>query len=621
MKHFLALCTAVVLTGAIGVAAAPGPQGKADAAKQARIEKQAAEKRLKEANLWVERTLKKMTLDEKIGQLLFPSFGAAFLSKDSEEYERLVHLVRDLKVGGFHVFGSGEPLPQVLLNPVWGSGGGARKGEPYAAAVLINALQAQSAVPLLTSADFEGGAAYILQGATRLPRAMAIGATRDPQLAFKAGEVSAREARAVGVHVDFYPVVDVNNNPRNPIINIRSFGEDPALVSEMATAYVRGIQAAGAFATAKHFPGHGDTAVDSHLGLPVIAHPRERLDRIELAPFKATIDAGVDAVMSSHIVLPALDPTPGIPATLSRPILTGLLRDEMKFNGLIFTDSMSMYAISKNFPVDKAAAMAVKAGADFVLHSPDDDLAFKGIKAAVAAGEISEAQITASAERILRAKAKLGLHANRMTDLAKTADTFGGRAHAAVAQEINDRAVTLIKDERKIVPLKAGRDANVLYLSVIDYASGWREGVPSRAIIPELKQRWPNLTAIEITDRTTPSEYELIRAVAKRADVIVAGVFVRIASYSGRMDLSATQAQLLESLSAGEKPFAAVLFGNPYVATFLPKLPAVLLTYEFSDFSERAAVKALAGEIPIGGRLPIALPGMFPVGHGLTPGR
>ena len=587
-------------------------------AKQAKLEKQAAEKRLKDADLWVTRTLAKMTLDEKIGQLIFTSFNAAYMSTDSDEFERLRHLVRDLKVGGIHVFGSAEALPQVMLNPVWGGGPASRKGDPYAAATTLNRLQSESEIPLLTSGDFEGGAAYILNGATRLPRAMVIGATGDEQMAFKAGVVAATEARAVGVNIDFYPVVDVNNNPRNPIINLRSFGEDPAFVSKMAVAYIKGIQSTGAFATAKHFPGHGDTNVDTHLGLAVINHPRERLDQVELVPFKAAIAAGVDAVMSSHIVLPSLDPTPGIPATLSRPILTGLLRNELKFNGLIFTDSMTMDAISKMFSHDKAAAMAVKAGVDFVLHSPDDDAAFKGIKAAVAAGEVDESQINASVERILRAKARLGLHLNRQVDVAAIAEKFGTRANAQVAQEINDRGLTLIKDERNQVPLAVPRDANLVYLSVLDYASGWREGIPSRTIVPELKKRWPNLTTVEVTDRTTASEYELIRALTRRADAVVAGVFVRIASFSGRMDLSQPQIALLDSVAAQNKPFVTVCFGNPYTATFLPKLPAVLLGYEFSDFTERAAAKALAGEIPIGGRLPVSLPGMFPVGHGLT---
>ena len=325
----LALLLALVLPTTLVVLAA-GPAGQAPSAKEARLEKQAAEKRLKDADLWVTRTLAKMTLDEKIGQLIFTSFNAAYMSTDGDEFERLRHLVRDLKVGGIHVFGSAEALPQVMLNPVWGGGPASRKGDPYAAATTLNRLQSESAIPLLTSGDFEGGAAYILNGATRLPRAMVIGATGDEQMAFKAGVVAATEARAVGVNIDFYPVVDVNNNARNPIINLRPFGEDPAFVSTMAVAYIKGIQSTGAFATAKHFPGHGDTNVDTHLGLAVINHPRERLDQVELVPFKAAIAAGVDAVMSSHIVLPALDPTPGIPATLSRPILTGLLRNELE---------------------------------------------------------------------------------------------------------------------------------------------------------------------------------------------------------------------------------------------------------------------------------------------------
>jgi len=311
--------------------------------------------------------------------------------------------------------------------------------------------------------------------------------------------------------------------------------------------------------------------------------------------------------------------TPNLVCQPSRSsILTGLLRNELKFNGLIFTDSMTMDAISKMFSHDKAAAMAVKAGVDFVLHSPDDDAAFRGIKAAVAAGEISESQVNASVERILRAKTRLGLHVNRQVDVAAIADRFGTRANAQVAQEINDKGVTLIKDERNQVPLPTPRDANVLYLSVLDYASGWREAIPSRTMIPELRKRWPNLTAIEVTDRTTASEYELIRALARRADAVIAGVFVRIASYSGRMDLSQPQIALLDSVAAQDKPFVTVCFGNPYTATFLPKVPAVLIGYEFSDFTERAAAKAVAGEIPIGGKLPISLPGMFPIGHGLT---
>jgi len=579
------------------------------------------------ASQWVEQTLKRLTLDEKIGQLLVTSLNATFTSVDSDAYARLRHLVRDVKVGGIHVFGATEPMPALMLNPTYGASGGAsRKGDPYVAAALLNRLQREADLPLLTTADFEGGVGYMLTGATRLPRAMAIGATRDTELAYRAGRVSAEEGRALGVAVDFYPIVDVNNNARNPIINIRSFGEDVQLVSDMARAYIRGVGDGGMTPTAKHFPGHGDTAVDTHLGLAVIEHPRSHLEQVELPPFRAAISAGVGAVMSSHIALPALDSAkvPGAaqplptPATLSRPILTGLLRDEMKFDGLIYTDSMSMLAISENVPPDRAAALAVAAGADQVLHSPDDDAAFRGIKAAVAAGEISEAQITRSVERILIAKARLGLHANREVDLAAIDAKLGTREHQRVADDLDARAITLIKDDRNQVPLKAPATANVLYLSVIDYASGWREGAPSRTFLPELKKRWPGVTGLELSDRMTADQADLVRSLARRADVIIVSVFVRIASYSGRMDLSERQVALLGELASVNKPYIAVLFGNPYTATFLTKLPAVLLTYEAFDGIELAAVRALAGEAPINGKLPITLPGSFPIGHGLT---
>jgi beta-N-acetylhexosaminidase len=576
----------------------------------------------KAAERWVQDTLRRMTLDEKVGQLVVPSIDAVVTSTDSDVYERAVHLVRDLKVGAIHVFGGAEAVPAELLNPNYGrSGSTDRKGNPLAAATLLNRLQLASSVPLLTTADFEGGAGYILSGTTRLPRAMAIAATRDPALAYQAGEVSAIEAHAVGVTVDFYPIFDVNNNPRNPIINIRSFGEDVGLVSEMATAYLRGIQAGGVLATAKHFPGHGDTAVDTHLGLATIDHSREHLDQLELAPFRAAISAGVDAIMSAHIILPALDPTPGLPATLSRPILTGLLRDEMHFDGLIFTDSMAMHAITTNFGNGQAAALAVKAGADLVLQPPDAEAAVRAIKAAVESGEIGRDQVDRSVERILRAKARLGLQASRVVDVNAVETKVGGRAHEAVNARICERAITLLKDDRGQVPLRVPREANILYLSVLDYPSGWREGVPSRTFVPALKQRWPNVTAIEVSDRTTPAELDLVRVVARHADAVVASVFVRIASYSGRMDLSAPAVSLLEALAADEeRPMVTVIFGNPYTALALPKLPAQLLTYEFSDAMETAAVRALAGEIAIGGKLPITLPGMFPFGHGLARG-
>ena len=267
------------------------------------------------ATRWVRSTLEGMTLDQKVGQLIMPSFRSTFLSSDSAVYDELASRVHEHHVGGFLLFGGREPAPDVLLNPGYSR---SVPGQPVAAASITNRLQAISALPLLNSADFEAGVGFRISGATTFPRAMAFGAAGDDRLAFEPGRITALEARALGIHVNFAPVADVNNNPRNPVINTRSFGEDPAMVARLAAAYVRGLTDGGMIATVKHFPGHGDTDVDSHLGLPLIAHPRARLDRIELPPFRAGIDAGAGAVMTSHIELPGLEPDPERPATFSR---------------------------------------------------------------------------------------------------------------------------------------------------------------------------------------------------------------------------------------------------------------------------------------------------------------
>jgi beta-N-acetylhexosaminidase len=570
------------------------------------------------AEKWVQTTLARMSIEQKVGQLLVSSFQSSYLSTESDGFNQLVKAVHEHHVGGFHVFGASELAPPVLLNPAYGT---VTLGQPLEAASTLNRLQAIAAVPLLNTADFEAGVGFRIAGATSFPRAMAFGAARDEPLAFEAGRVTGREARALGVHVNFAPVVDVNNNPRNPVINTRSFGEDPALVGRMASAYIRGLRDAGVIATLKHFPGHGDTDVDSHLGLPVIKHPRERLEAIELPPFKAGIAAGADAIMTGHIEMPAFDPTPATPTTLSQPIVTGVLRKELAFGGLIYTDSMEMQGVTKMYDAGEAAVRAIVAGNDVVLHSPDDGAAFAGIRDAVRSGRIPRAQVDASVERILRAKARAGLHRTRTVSLDAIPAVVGARAHQTVADAVSERSITLIKDARSHVPLTIPRESQVLYLSVLDYPSGWRIAAPSRTFIPELRKRWPNVTAIELSDRTDVGEIELVRAMVPRFDAVVASVFVRTASASGRLDLAAPLQRLLQDVARATavsgRPFVTTLFGNPYVAMFLPDLPAVLLTYDFYDRAEASAVRALAGEAAIAGRLPITLPGMFEAGFGL----
>ena len=572
-----------------------------------------------EARHWVNDTLGRMTLDEKIGQLIVPSFFSEYTSSDSETYDHLAKLIHEHHVGGMLVFGTREPRPDVLLNRAYSRNA---RGEPLNAASLINRLQAISAVPLLVMADFETGIGFRMNGGTTFPRAMAFGATHDPQLAYDAGRITATEARAIGVHVNLAPVVDVNNNPMNPVINTRSFGEDPTQVGAIANAYVSGLRDGGMLATLKHFPGHGDTDVDSHLGLPLIAHPRERLDRIELAPFRVGIAAGVDGVMTAHIELPSLEPADATPVTFSARVVQQVLREELGFDGLVFTDSLRMRAVTELVSPGEAAARAIAAGHDVVLHSPDDAAAHAGIKDAVSAGVISEAGLDGSVERLLTAKARLGLHRSRAVSLDTLPLIVGTRESLAVAEEISQRSLTLLRDDEQDVPLRVPRSAELLYLSVVDHLSGWGVTAPSATFIPELETRWKNVTAVELSDRTPVSEIELVRETASRFDAVIVGVFVRAASLNGRMDLSGELVAMLQhvarqAVEAGQ-PFVTVVFGNPYVATFIEDLPSMLLTYDVADLAQASVVRALAGERRIDGRLPIALGTQFPVGHGLV---
>src|SRR5690349_10357083 len=320
---------------------------------------------------WVDATLKSLSLEEKVGQLIVPSFESNFLSTDSDTYDQLARLTRDYHVGGFIVFGASQAAPSVLLNAAYGS---VILGQPLSAAFLVNRLQALARVPLLNAADFETGVGFRSLGATTFPREMAMGAIPGddgPRLVREEARITAAEAKAIGVQVNFGPVADVNNNPRNPVINTRSYGEDPARVAALVQAYVEGARSAGMIATIKHFPGHGDTDVDSHLGLPIVNFDRARLDRLELVPFRRGIGAGAQAVMAAHLELPLIDPTPRTPATFSPAIVEGLLRRDLGFAGLEYTDSMSMEAVTKLATPAEGAVRAVLAGSDQVVHSPD----------------------------------------------------------------------------------------------------------------------------------------------------------------------------------------------------------------------------------------------------------
>ena len=545
----------------------------------------------------VEKMLAVMTFDEKIGQLIVPATVGMFLNQDGDSFKEIRRNITEFHVGGYHLLGDTSALH-----------------EPVGVALLVNRMQEMARVPLFITADFEGGVGWRYRGATRLPRAMALGATFDTEMAYRAGRIAATEARAMGVNVNFYPVVDVNNNAHNPVINIRSFGGDPGKVSEMARAYIRGSQEAGVMATAKHFPGHGDTSVDSHLELPVIEVDRKRLDEIELPPFRAAVEAGVGGVMSAHIALPRIE-TENLPATLSKKVLTGVLREELRFEGVVFTDAMAMRGIVAHYSEEEAAVRAIKAGADVILYPPSVEKAFSALKRAVESGDIPETRIDESVRRLLTAKLRLELDSKRFAEIEKLDRILGSSEHEGSARQIIESAITLVRDKRGVLPLKLMPEQKVLYITMVDGGTIWRENAPGNAFRDRLTERHAATTSVYVSDLTSPGEYELIKKLAALADVVIVGGFIRTAAYKGSIGLNQSEIDLLRHLSALEKPFALVLYGSPYLLSFVPELPVYILAYEYYPAAEEAALAAVLGEIEFKGRLPVELPGFYEIGH------
>lgn len=546
---------------------------------------------------WVEATLASMTLDEKIGQLIIPATVGMFMTESSDTFQEIQRDLTQFHVGGYHMLGDVTMLH-----------------EPSGVALLINQMQKRAKVPLFITADFEGGVGYRFVGATRLPRAMVMGATYNEESAFQAGRIAGEEARAMGVNVNFYPVVDVNNNARNPVINIRSFGADPDLVSRMGRAYIRGIQSANVMATAKHFPGHGDTSTDSHLELPVVDIDQARLNKIELPPFRAAVQEGVGGVMSAHIALPQIIPDK-LPATLSGKMLTDTLRNDIGFKGIIFTDAMNMRGVAAHYPDGEAAVRALKAGADVILYPPSVEKAFTAMRQAVQSGEVSEARLNESVRRILAAKQKLGLDRNRLVDLDKVPQSLGNQTNRDAAQQIVDSAVTLVRDEKKALPLRLTPDKQVLCITLTDGGDSVFQYAPGRVFTTGLTQRHRNVVSVNVTPRTSPAEFDLIRKLATFSDAVIVNGFVRAAAFKGSIDLNESQMEMLHSLARVNKPFVFVMYGSPYLLTFVPELPTYILAYEYYAGAEEAALKAVLGEIPFKGRLPIELPGLYAIGH------
>jgi beta-glucosidase-like glycosyl hydrolase/CubicO group peptidase (beta-lactamase class C family) len=556
-------------------------------------QKKPASKKLSAAsNAWVESTLRRMTVDEKIGQLIFATYHGSFTSTDSAAYHQMMHAVETLHVGGFINITQGSPL-------------GIVKSQAYPTAVLNNQLQAKSKFPLLIGADFERGTAMRLDEGTSFPTAMALAAAREPKDAYTMGKITAQEARAVGVHWIYAPVADVNNNPGNPIINTRSFGEDPARVAEFVTQFVRGVEENGGLATAKHFPGHGDTAADSHIDLPVIHADRARLDKLELIPFRAAIDAGVSSIMTGHLAVPALEPDTNTPATLSSKILTDLLRKELRFQGLVVTDAMDMGGITVRYAPGEAAVRAFLAGADALLMPPVPDAAFEALQAAVKSKRISRERLDASVRRLLQAKARLGLNKSRLVDVNALNARFGGAASQEAAQEISDRGVTLLRDPRKLLPLDATKPTRLLLLAL--FADP--EPFAAEDLEKQLRPRVDSLTTLRADTRFVKAENLKLPAV-DAYDAVILALFVRVSDRKGNVDLPADQAALAEQVYKTGKPVITVGFGSPYLIERFPQADTWLTTFGISDVAQISIAKALFGEIPVRGHLPVTVPGV-----------
>lgn len=543
---------------------------------------------------WAEQQLAAMTLEEKVSQMFSVWASGYFQNVDEKSYWELVDFVEEFQVGGI-IFGPGDLMAQ---------------------ATLTNDLQQRAARPLLVAQDMEWGPGMRLDEAATFPPAMAIGATRTPEYAYLAGYATAREARTLGTHQVYAPVADINNNPENPVINIRSYGEHPELVAQMTSDAVRGLQVGGAIATAKHFPGHGDTGTDSHLDLPVIPFSRARLDTLELVPFRSAIQAGVESVMTGHLSFPALEPDSTVPATLSPVITEGLLRDELGFEGFVVTDALDMQGVTKNFGAGETAVRAIEAGVDMLLMSEDPYVARKAILDAIASGRLSEARIDRSVRRILQEKEQMHLHRHRLVSMEAVQTYVSQRSHKVLEDEIARASMTLLRNEEDLLPLTPPDGRRVLVVTLNDSENPY----VGNTFIRELRDG-PSIGGVAVRRlhaNSDAEDYDEVIADATRFDVVVVASFLRVRSWSGRIGLPEEQAGFLNEITQIESPVALTAFGNPYAVMSMDHLPtAYLAAYGTRHASQQAAAQALTGQSGTPGKLPVTIPNRYGYGSGI----
>lgn len=555
---------------------------------------------------WVDSTLASLTLEEKVAQMVMARAYGHYISSTTDEYQRLARLVSEQKVGGLVTF----------------------QADVYEHAVLMNKLQRLAAVPLLVASDFERGIAMRVRRGTYFPEAMALGATRNEQHAYNVGLAIAEEARAIGVHQNFAPVADVNNNPSNPVINTRSFGEDVSLVSRMAAAYAKGLNDRGVVSTAKHFPGHGDTGVDSHLDLPTVPYGRARLDSLELATFKDAVRQGVMSVMIAHLEVPAIDSARGIPASLSPVIISSVLKGELGFQGLVVTDAMDMRGLVKSFSVGEASVRAVKAGVDILLIPANEEVAIREVVQAVRKNEISVARINESVARILLVKHWLGLHENRYVDIDHVADVVGNKEHARLAKQIARDAITLVKNDSAILPLQQYGKKRIAAILISDTEDNrtevnrpgfqWTNEQFGSYFMQQFRKRYGSVDVFRLTPASNAIDFDSVLSKARRADMVLVPLYVKVRTSSGRIGIPERMEGFVGRLAELQKPAIIVSLGNPYIVGSFPWAKALMCAYSDAEVMVEASVEALFGEIEPRGKLPVTIPGQFSFGTGLT---
>jgi beta-N-acetylhexosaminidase len=551
---------------------------------------------------WIDATIGSLSARERVAQLIMPWVPGEYAAVGSPEYEQVRAWVEDDKVGGL-VLSIGMPLS-------------------YAAK--LNHMQRLARVPLLVASDMENGSGMRLGGSYALPSllpqgggtvfppVMALGATRSDELAYKLGQVLGAEARAVGVHITFGPVLDVNANPLNPIINVRSFGEDPALVSRLAAAYIRGAREFGLMTTGKHFPGHGDTETDSHIGLPAIRASRSHLDSVDLPPFRTAVGNGIDAIMTAHIAVTGVLGDSAPPATLSSYFMTDVLRKEMNFRGLLVTDAMTMGGVANRYGDTEPLVLALQAGADILLMPHSVTEAINTVMKAIESGRLTQARIDESVRRVLRLKAQAGLRSGRLVDLDAVDSIVNVPARSSVAAEVAEKAITLARDSSSLVPLP-GTARRVLSIT---YADGG-DLIAGRVFNQELRAAGLRVVTETVDSRTTQPELDRLKAEADSSDVVIASAYVYPRDRRGSIGAEGGFPAFVEQLSTARKNLIAISFGSPYLVSAFPAVPAYVLAWGGAPVSQRAAARALVGRAPISGRLPISIPPWFKVGDGV----